>query len=374
MSGFERRLKNDLQLRKETGIYRELPDFYGNSDFYSNDYLGLAREPFNMPAPFSGSSRLIGGNTFSHETLEKNVADFFAVEAALCFNSGYSANIGVIPALCKKNDSILYDAACHSSIKDGIRLSYAQAYKFKHNDIADLERLLNNRKGKETFIITEGLFSMLGDVPPLDELLFLAEKYDAKLIIDEAHSAGIFGHQGKGIVSHYSSERIVTKLVTFGKAFGSHGAAILCSDGVKDYLINFARSLIYTTALPAQIIERTKHMLTREDLEERREKLQKNTTLFNRLTVELNSVSHPHSPIKIIQYTNKDKLKEVELKLKDNGIGCKAIYAPTVPEGEECLRIILHSYNSTQEIQQLAVILSLTNCSFIKNNVAKAQL
>jgi 8-amino-7-oxononanoate synthase len=374
VSGFERKLLSDLQLRKAEGIYRVFPDFDGTVDFYSNDYLGFARLSFETQVPFYCSSRLIGGHSLAYSSLENQVADFFSVESALCFNSGYAANIGVIPALCKKNDTILYDAACHTSIKDGVRLSYAQSFKFKHNDSADLERLLEKRIGKETFIITEGLFSMLGDVPPLDEFLYLAEKYDAKLIIDEAHSAGIFGNNGKGIVAHYSTDRIVAKLVTFGKAFGSHGAAILCSARVKEYLINFARSFIYTTALPAQIIERTRYIIAHNEFSFRREKLEENINLFNRLTAHYKKISHLNSPIKIIQYTDADKLKEIELKLKLNGIGCKAIFAPTVPKGEECLRIILHSFNTPSEIERLCEIIASTNSTFVKNNISKTQL
>ena len=201
MNDFEKRLDKDLKLRLKKGALRQFSLYRDHTDFYSNDYLGLSKVMAG-PTEFSlGSSRLIGGTTDSHLRVEHKLADYFNVEAALYFNSGYAANLGAISALCKKGDVVLYDAACHSSIKDGIKLTYANAFKFKHNSVDDLERLLKNKNTNNIFIITEGLFSMLGDVPPLDSILFLAEKYNAKVIIDEAHSAGVFGKYGRGVVS-----------------------------------------------------------------------------------------------------------------------------------------------------------------------------
>lgn len=373
MNDFEKRLDYDLKLRIDQGIFREVSLFNDFVDFYSNDYLGLACLGSYSNKKSIGSSRLIGGTSASHIRLENKLADYFNTDAALCFNSGYAANIGVISSLCKKDDVILYDSACHSSIKDGIKLSYAKSFKFKHNSVDDLERLLKSNSAKHIFIITEGLFSMLGDFPPLDTILFLAEKYKAKVIIDEAHSAGLFGENGKGVVSNYSNARIVAKIVTFGKAFGSHGAAVLCSKKMKDYLINFSRTFIYTTALPSLILEKTESVLEPHLINQKRTELDENIQLFNKLTLKINNVSHPNSPIKIIVFDNKEKLKLAEKELQRQGLGVKAIYSPTVPKGQECLRIIIHSFNSETEIKSLCNLL-LSNCTFIKDNVTETQL
>ena len=370
VNDFEKRLQYDLNLRKDKGIFREITLFNKDVDFYSNDYLGLAKTEIDFNSNSLGASRLIGGTSKSHLLLEKKLSEFFETEASLCFNSGYAANLGVMSTLCKKGDVVLYDADCHSSIKDGIKLSYAKAYKFKHNSISDIERLLKINTAKNIFIITEGLFSMLGDIPPLDEILYLSEKYNAKVIIDEAHSAGVFGRNGKGIVSNYSSSRIVAKVVTFGKAFGSHGAAVLCNERVKSYLINFSRAFIYTTALPENIIQRTINSLKPDVINHQRALLEENISLFNDLTNDLCLVSHDNSPIKIISFKNKEDLKNAERKLHRNGFGVKAIYPPTVPVGKDCLRIIIHSFNSSEEIKKLVKIL-LPYCSFVKKDVAK---
>lgn len=370
MNGFENRLKEDLRLSINQNSFKEVSLFRNYVDFYSNDYLGLSQIEINSSDKTSGSYRVIRGTSIEQLRLERKLKTFFEAETALCFNSGYAANLGVISALCRKSDVILYDDECHASLQDGIKLSFSKAYPYKHNSIEDLERLLKLYGTKNTFIITEGLFSTLGDFPLLDEILYLAEKYKAKLILDEAHSAGLFGHRGIGVISNYSNTRIIAKIITFGKAFGSHGAAVLCSKRVKDYLINFSKPFIYTTALPVSIIKKTDTVLNEEILSVAQHKLQNNILEFNRLIDGIDLVSHDNSPIKTVMFNDAKALKKAENQLQSEGLGVKAMFPSTDSEGKNYLRIILHSFNTTSEIKHLTGLL-LSYRPFIKNYVAK---
>ena len=198
----------------------------------------------------SGGSRLLAGNYPLIEKLEKSIASFHDAEAGLIFNSGYDANIGLLSCIALKEDTILYDQLIHASLRDGIRLGYAQSFSFEHNNPASLELRLKQAAGT-VYVVTESLFSMDGDLAPLQEMAALCEQYNAKLIVDEAHATGIVGEHGEGLVQHLQLQsKCFARIHTFGKALGVHGAIVLGSSFLRSYLINFSRPFIYTTALP----------------------------------------------------------------------------------------------------------------------------
>ena len=264
-------LLNKLTRRKEDGLVRQLFPQSNLIDFSSNDYLGFAKskDVFDLSKnevskvashslPFNGStgSRLLTGNSSYAEDLEKFIANYHKAEAGLIFNSGYSANIGLISSVAGKDDVIFYDELSHASIYDGVRLSKAGSFPFRHNDLSHLEERLmffkaSHKKDSSCFVIVESVYSMDGDFAPLKEIAFLCDKYQADLIVDEAHATGIFGEKGEGrVVELGLEEKVFARVHTFGKALGCHGAIVLGSDTLRSYLINYARSFIYTTALP----------------------------------------------------------------------------------------------------------------------------
>ena len=231
------------------------------TDYYSNDYLGIVRQSHienrlsgKTFASGSTGSRLLAGNYPLIETTEKQIASFHEASSALIFNSGYDANFGLLSCVAGKGDLILYDKLSHASIRDGIRQSFASSFSFAHNDIRELEQRLQNRPGNlsgNCFVITESLFSMDGDLAPLAEIADLCDRYQASLIVDEAHATGVIGSKGEGLVQSLGlTQRCFARIHTFGKALGCHGAVVLGSENLRGYLINFCRPLIYSTALP----------------------------------------------------------------------------------------------------------------------------
>ncbi|MCL4171189.1 UNVERIFIED_CONTAM: hypothetical protein GTU68_025567, partial [Idotea baltica] len=235
-------MQDALDARQAQGLLRQLPTPIGERiDFCSNDYLGFAHT-LRVAAPTSGGatgSRLISGNSTLAEALEQQIANFHGAEAALLFPSGYAANIGLLPAVAGRGDTIVYDKLIHASLRDGIRLSRAKALSFAHNDLTDLIKKLQNPEG-QTFVVIESVYSMDGDQAPLTDIVNICQQYDALLIVDEAHGTGVIGKR----------DQVWARVHTFGKAIGSHGAAIVGSQLLKSYLLNFARSFIYATALP----------------------------------------------------------------------------------------------------------------------------
>src|SRR3954470_19163084 len=257
-------LQQALQKRIELAALRSLRVSNELVDFCSNDYLGFSRslilqkaienEWQALPAQSNGAtgSRLISGNSVYIENLENFIAAFHEVEAGLIYNSGYDANVGLFSAL-GQNDStttFIYDELIHASIHDGIKLSRATAYLFKHNDLYHLEERLKIAKGT-IYVAVESIYSMDGDHAQLVEMVALCEKYNANLIVDEAHATGITSNNGKGLVQlHQLEKRVFARIHTFGKAMGCHGAVVVGSALLRKFLINFSRSFIYTTALP----------------------------------------------------------------------------------------------------------------------------
>ena len=342
-----------LNQRIEKGSERSLLSFDdGTIDFWSNDYLGLGRTSQSIDLKSGSGSRLISGNSKVIESVESFVAMHFQSEAALIFNSGYDANLGFFSSLPQKGDTILYDELIHASVRDGVRLSFAKAFSFKHNDLSELEERLK-KAGGTVFVAIESLYSMDGDIAPLKEIAMLCDQYGALLIVDEAHAGGVFGKPGTGLCEELGGlPQVFARLVTFGKGFGAHGGAILCNSVTRQFLINFARSFIYTTALPEAFYSHIRLQVEKAKEDTLRGSLQKNIQLFRELIGPTNSFEQ--SPIQILRITDFEQCKQLAERLQQQGFAVKAILPPTVPEGTQCIRVCLHAFNTEEEVRSLA--------------------
>ncbi|MEP7092804.1 MAG: pyridoxal phosphate-dependent aminotransferase family protein, partial [Flavobacterium sp.] len=307
-------------------------------------------------------SRLISGNHYLYQISETFISQFHESESALIFNSGYDANVGFFSALPQRNDVILYDELSHASIRDGIVMSNAKSYKFNHNDFEDLERLILKFPDTTIYIVTETVFSMDGDSPNLEELVGLSEKHNCYLVVDEAHTLGVFGEKGEGLTQYlHLHNRIFARIMTFGKGLGCHGAAIVGSLELKEYLVNFARSFIYTTGLPphsvSTILTAYQHL---ESKKETIEKLRQNIVFFNQQKNMLGlkpMFVRSKSAIQSAIIPGNENVKRLAQQLQDKGFDVKPILSPTVPEGQERLRFCIHSYNSEEGINQVLELL-----------------
>ncbi|MGH2664634.1 aminotransferase class I/II-fold pyridoxal phosphate-dependent enzyme [Flavobacterium sp.] len=370
-------LQHKLQQRKQNNALRNL-SFSGDLiDFASNDYLGFAHSSAifnkthqllldrNIKINGATGSRLLSGNHAIYHETEDFISHFHQSESALIFNSGYDANLGFFSAVPQRNDLILFDELCHASIRDGIQLSNAKSYKFEHNDLEDLERLIQRFRTEhsqnpknEIYIVTETVFSMDGDCPELDNLVELSEKYNCNLVVDEAHSLGVFGEKGEGLIQSLGLQsKIFAQIITFGKGLGCHGAAVLGSRELKEYLVNFARSFIYTTGLSphsvATILVAYQNLETEDKIIQ---KLRENIVYFNQEKSLLGlkpMFVRSKSAIQSAIIPGNERVKSIAKQIQANGFDVKPILSPTVPEGQERLRICLHSYNSKEEISAL---------------------
>jgi 8-amino-7-oxononanoate synthase len=300
-------------------------------------------------------SRLLSGNHKLYQETEDFITQFHQSEAALIFNSGYDANVGFFGCVPQRNDIILYDELCHASIRDGIAMSNSKAYKFNHNDFEDLEKLILRNPDSVIYIVTESVFSMDGDCPNLEELVSLSDKYHCYLVVDEAHALGVFGSKGEGFVQMLGlQDHVFARIMTFGKGLGCHGAAILGSVQLKEYLINFARSFIYTTGLSPHSVATI--LIAYQFLEKEKkniEILRENIIHFNQEKSMLGLKPlfvRSKSAIQSAIIPGNEKVKVIASQLQEKGFDVKAILSPTVPEGQERLRFCLHSYNSQEEI------------------------
>lgn len=361
-------LHEALNKRKEQGLYRYVPDYSGLIDFCSNDYLGIARNnSFDdirskvltkygvINTHGATGSRLISGNSLLAEDTEKYIASYHGSESALIYSSGYAANVGLISAVAGRGDTIITDELIHASLIDGTRLSHAQRLRFAHNDISDLDLKLQKASGK-AFVVIESVYSMDGDLAPLKEIVRVCNAYNAYLIVDEAHAVGVFGVRGEGLVAHEGLEKDVwARVVTFGKAMGIHGAAVLGNKALTDYLVNFSRSFIFSTALPPEAYASIWAAYSiAENAKTEREKLTVNTEYFReRAEVSQLNILDSGSAIQGVFVDGNSEGKEKEALLRDKGIACKAILSPTVPVGKERLRISIHAFNSKDEIDLL---------------------
>lgn len=343
-----------LEERSQQGNLRSLTLQPGFVDFYSNDYLGLSKELHKISFPVGGStgSRLISGNSPDAEAVEQQLAQFYEAQAALVFNSGYDANLGIFSCIAQRNDTILYDEKIHASVRDGIRLSSARSFSFKHNDIADLKKKLKAASG-DIFVAVEALYSMDGDLSPLREIAALVKEKTFFLIVDEAHSGGVYGREGRGLVNELGlKNEVFARLFTFGKAYGSHGAAVIGSARLKHYLLNFARSFIYTTALPPEQYKTIGQALSLSVNEQLRSALQERISQFRKGIQGVELLSDEKSPIQIIRRREKE-LRLLQAKMQEQKLAVKLILPPTVAPGAECLRISFHAFNSEMEVNQL---------------------
>ena len=357
---FDQFLQEKLDERKASGLLRSLVHSDDSIDFSSNDYLGFSQAPQiwqidadQLPSGATGS-RLITGNSLLAEATENIIAHYHRAEAALIFNCGYMANVGLFSSIASKGDTLIADEYIHASIIDGMRLSHATRYKFKHNNIADLEKKLQKATGKKMVAI-ESIYSMDGDEAPLKEMVTVCKKYEALLIVDEAHATGVFGDKGEGLVSKYHLEKEVYACIhTFGKALGLHGAVVTGSKVLRDYLVNHARSFIYTTALPPhtylQVLQAYQLLPTAD-----RTGLFELIDYFRNAIKKIGNISfvESYAPIQGIIIGDNFKARSLAEHLFHKGIFAKAILSPTVPAGTERLRICLHSFNTKEQIDKL---------------------
>ncbi len=370
---FPHKLSDKLNKRIQNNALRQLGSEQNLIDFATNDYLGFAQSEtlFNETHSFlvqknilqngATGSRLLTGNHSLYSETETSIAQFHHSDSALLFNSGYDANLGFFSAVPQKGDCILYDELIHASIRDGIQLSNAHSYKFKHNDVEDLERLIEKAKATSSnsiYVVTETVFSMDGDTPPLTEMAELCQQNEVYFIVDEAHALGVFGEKGQGIIQMLEIEnQIFARIITFGKGLGCHGAVILGSEELKTYLVNFARSFIYTTGLSPHSVATIK-MAYQKLIQNNQalQQLRQNISIFNQNKQLLGLKPlfvQSKSAIQCAIVPGNEKVKNIALKLQQQGFDVKPILSPTVPEGQERLRICLHSFNSENEITRL---------------------
>ncbi|MCB2308909.1 8-amino-7-oxononanoate synthase [Clostridium estertheticum] len=364
---------------KDKGLYRELR--YINTaqsprvkiegkDFIllgSNNYLGLcddfrlkkaAIDAINKYGVGSGGSRLTTGSYDLHKQLEEKIASFKGTEASLVFNTGYMANVGIISALCDASWVIFSDKLNHASIIDGYRLSGAKLIRYKHCDMNDLLNKINKYKGSNNLIVTDGVFSMDGDIAPLPEIVKIAKKFNMMTMVDDAHATGILGENGSGTASYFGLDNEVDIIMgTLSKAVASEGGYVAGKKDLINYLINSARSFIYSTALcPSTIAVSIKALQIIEKDEERRVKLLKTSNWFqNQLKVVGFNVMETKTPIIPILIGEVDKAVEFSKILLSQGVYVPAIRPPSVPRGTSRLRISLMATHSKEDLEEALI-------------------
>ena len=370
-----------LHSRKSNGLYRHRLTLEGSQgahvsiagqnylSFCSNDYLGLANHPELIEAVCegahqygvgAGASHLIIGHHTSHHKLEEMLANFTGFPRALLFSSGYMANAGVVTALVGRGDEIYSDKLNHASLNDAALLSHAKWVRYPHLDLAILEQRLSVSQANCKLVITDAVFSMDGDIAPVTELLALCEKYNAWLLLDDAHGFGVLGNQGRGIVSHFnfSSPRIIY-MATLGKAAGVSGAFVAGQEVVIETLIQYARSYIYTTAMPPLLsytLLKSLVLIKREGWR-RRKLIQLTKHLKKELQLLRWNLLPSDTPIQPVIIGENSEVMQIRNALQERGILIPAIRPPTVPKNSARLRISLSASHSTKDIERLAVAL-----------------
>ncbi|CAM4031552.1 8-amino-7-oxononanoate synthase [Paenibacillus alkaliterrae] len=336
-------------------------------DLSSNDYLGLAghsavveamRQALFVEGAGSGASRLVTGNRRPYRVLEEQLAAWQQSEAALVFGSGYIANIGVIQALVSRDDVVFSDKLNHASIVDGIALSRAEHARYRHNDMEHLRSLLNRHRDKRRkLIVTDAVFSMDGDCAPLQELVALKREYGAMLMVDEAHSGGLYGPRGEGLCHKLGlSNEVDIHMGTFSKSFGVYGAYVCGSHILIQWLINRARPLIYSTALPPSVITGISQALALvQDEHWRRERLSAASRRFRSMLGEAGfEIGRGDSPIIPIIVGDNAKALRFSSALEEEGIATVAIRPPTVPSGTARIRFSLSAVHSDEDLNRAA--------------------
>ncbi|MBN1392519.1 MAG: 8-amino-7-oxononanoate synthase [Sedimentisphaerales bacterium] len=358
------RVLKPADLRKDGKIHYNGAELF---DFSSNDYLALSNHPKLKEASkravdslgvSASASRLLSGDLKIHHQLEERVAEFKGKESALVFNTGYQANVGIISALHDKGDAVCCDRLSHASIIDAVRQSGAKLFRFNHNDLDHLESLLKkeSNKFKNRLIVTETVFSMDGDKPPLKELVDIKDRYDCTFLVDEAHATGIFGPNGAGVVEEQGlSDRIELIMGTFSKALGSFGAYLACSEKIKQYLVNACRSFIYSTALPPPVIAANIEAINIvKDEPVRRQTLLANADYFRSRLLEEGFDVIGSSQIVPLIVADTGRAVRLSNNLQQHGFLVLPIRPPTVPQGQARLRFSLTYHHSKQLLEKLA--------------------
>ena len=359
---FTRRLETGLTQRRDKHLERALI-LPSGIDFTSNDYLGIARSLTNDPSsevPFgSTASRLLRGHHEIHRMVENRLAAFSGTESSLLFTSGYALNAGIYSALIGPNDIVFSDALNHASIIDGLRLTKTRKEIFPHQDFEYLEKLLQTvEAGKQAFVVTESLFSMDGDITDLPRLSALCEKYDALLIVDEAHATGIFGERGAGLIEQSGvRSKVLLSIHTAGKALGTQGAWVAASDTIIQHLVNHCRSFIYSTGISphlAQALARAVSVV--ETSTELRQRAASNAEYFRHLaqTLRLPFSSNAMGPIIPIIVGDAERSLKVASSIQAAGFDVRAIRPPTVPPGTSRLRVVIHAVHELETLDELA--------------------
>lgn len=342
-------------------------------NFCSNDYLGLASHPtviaaFQQAAARygvgSGSSHLVCGHSAEHHALEEELAIFTGRERALLFSTGYAANTGIVQALVGRGDAVFEDRLNHASLIDGGLASGARFQRYRHNDVAHLKEQLENSSAAKKLIVTDGVFSMDGDVAPLAELAALAQQYDAWLMVDDAHGFGVMGAQGGGVAEHFGlgAQRLPVLMGTLGKGAGSFGAFVAGDNDLIEYLINTARPYIYTTALPPAVAaaSRASLVLIRAG-QGLRESLRERITQFrNGASILGLDLMPSDTPIQPILLGSNERALAWSAALERQGCLVSAIRPPTVPVGQARLRITLTAAHQAEDVDHL--LQALADC------------
>ncbi|HLT41468.1 MAG TPA: pyridoxal phosphate-dependent aminotransferase family protein [Sphingobacteriaceae bacterium] len=362
-------MHKELIKRKECGHLRELNQQVDGIDFYSNDYLGLARNQLFQeqlhallkayPAAIMGStgSRLISGNSRIKMEVEAFIAEFHQQEKALLFPNGYAANLALFSCILNKEDVLIMDEKIHRSIYDGSRLSFAKRWKFKHNDLHDLTELLKRASRRSTgniFVVVESLYSMHGDLAPIQSISELVTAHGAKLIIDEAHSLGVFGLDCS--LKQEIKFPIFARILSYGKAMGIYGGAILGSKTLIDYLINFSSPFIYSTSMSdfsyLAVKESYSFIQAQPNLANQLKQVIQDFSITFRGSMKINP-----GPIQPLFIPDPEALHQTVTRLNAHGLHCYAVRYPAVGMTESCIRITLHPYNTLKDIQLLNTLI-----------------
>lgn len=335
-------------------------------DFSSNDYLGLSHHPVVIGSGVryleqygagAGAARLMSGDCDYHHELERAIARYKGKASALLFGSGYMANSGMIPALVGRHDVIFSDRLNHASIVDGCLLSGASVVRFRHNDMAHLQELLQAKRGTgRALIVVESLYSMDGDRAPLAEIVRLKKRFDCLLLVDEAHATGLFGRSGSGMVEEEGvTDDVELIMGTFGKGLGSYGAYVAADQVWIDYLVNRARSFIYSTALPPAVIGASLGALqVVQDDPSLGESLRRKTALLKGFFAEQGMTLHSDSQILPLMIGPSDAALQRAESLKEQGFLVTAVRPPTVPEHTARLRFSVTLHHTDEELRGLA--------------------
>jgi 8-amino-7-oxononanoate synthase len=375
-------IEERLEEIRERGLYRKLRCVSGPQGprvlldgrpvllLCSNNYLGLADHPRVREAAAeaamrygagSGASRLISGNMTIHRRLEDRLAHFKGADACLLFGSGFLANLGVVSALAREGDVVFSDALNHASIVDGCRLSRAETFVYDHCDLDHLEWGLQQAEGRGSLIVTDGVFSMDGDMAPLPEIIELAQRYDTRVMVDEAHGTGCVGPGGRGLVAEHGLEDEVDLIVgTLGKALGSYGAYVLCDEPMSKYLINTARTLIFSTALsPPAVAAAMASLELLLEQPRRVEKLQRNSLVLREALTESGLPVEPgETPIVPLIVGDADAAMAASERALERGVFAQAIRPPTVPPGTSRLRLAVMASHTKSELREAGRVLA----------------